>query len=492
MTQQRLAHATPLARTVDLGAAWNAGDADLAARLHPQYGPALERVPGGPAVFRGLPFALAPRSAERRWILLDEPVTIDLAGADGSGNGDDGDRAAASHVVVAHFADSWRDAAGDRPPGMPVGWVLPAGEPLATYELAFADGRSRAITVRRRFEVADGIIGWGFLPFEAVGHRSDAPVDWRGPHAVQSPGRYPAAGHAGPLGMLPAAWGPAQTGVADFVPTPDDDITYWLHAIPLAPGEVPLRLRLVPLGDGRPGSAVVVAAVTVFHGTASPLVASPRRQLRIEGSAGEVPDVDLGLAIRALPPARTAADDGATTDGAPIGWGRPRVPGGGPAEPAAIVDLAATRDARIRVGDWTLPLAELDRTGSATHQGTVIRALPAANRRVDVRVTADGAPSPARVRFVAADGRYLAPLGHRDEVNPGLMEDSGADVLLGPDAYAYVTDAFQVDLPPGPVEVEASRASTTGRSGSGRRRSRLSRARRSTSSARSTFAPTAG
>ena len=84
----------------------------------------------------------------------------------------------------------------------------------------------------------------------------------------------------------------------------------------------------------------------------------------------------------------------------------------------------------------------------------MIRALPAANVRVDVRVSADGAPTPARVRFVAADGRYLAPLGHRDEVNPGLIEDSGADVLLGSDAYAYVAGTFQVDLPLGPVEVE--------------------------------------
>ena len=34
--------------------------------------------------------------------------------------------------------------------------------------------------------------------------------------------------------MLPGSWGAAQTGVVDFVPTPDDDATYWLHSIPLA------------------------------------------------------------------------------------------------------------------------------------------------------------------------------------------------------------------------------------------------------------------
>ena len=52
-------------------------------------------------------------------------------------------RGRASHLVVAHFVDSWRDADGERAPGTPVGWVLPTGEPLARYEVGFADGSVR-------------------------------------------------------------------------------------------------------------------------------------------------------------------------------------------------------------------------------------------------------------------------------------------------------------------------------------------------------------
>ena len=69
-------------------------------------------------------------------------------------------------------------------------------------------------------------------------------------------------------------------------------------------------------------------------------------------------------------------------------------------------------------------------------------------------IEADGELTPARVQFVTADGRYIAPLGHRDEVNPALLEDSGADVLLGSAAYAYVPGDFEIDLPIGPVTLE--------------------------------------
>ena len=361
--------ATPLARPVDLSAAWNATDADVAARFEPMYGPALARLPDGPAVFRGLPFALGTRAAGRRWVLLDREITIDLRGV-----------GRASHLVIAHFADSWRDATGRRRPGTPVGWVLPTGELLARYELLTVDGGVRAVDVRRRFEIADGIIGWGFLPFVAIGHRDDEAIDWRGPYPRQVPGRYAPAGHGGALTILPGSWGAAQTGVADYVPTPLDDATYWLHAIPL--DREPAGLRLVPLGDGRPGTDIVIAALTVFDGTADPLVVAPRRQLSIEGGTGELPQVDLGIAIGSRPlrrPSVPAASAG------PIGWGGPIAdePGGASpglegAEPArVVVDIAATPDARIRVDGHDVRITDLDAGADGPGGGIRIRATAA-------------------------------------------------------------------------------------------------------------------
>ncbi len=437
--------ATRLARPIDLAVHWNASDADVADRFHPRVGQALERAPDGDQVFRGLPFLLGDRMAGARWLLLDREFSIDLRGA-----------GPASHLVVAHFADSWRADDGERPPGRPVGWVLGIGEILARYEVNAADGRTLAVDIRRRFEVSDGITGWGYAPFAAVGHLADAVLDWRGPHARQAPGRYAAAGHAGPLTMLPGAWGPDLTGIADHFPTQDDDITLWLHAIPLTCGADLRSLRLVPVGGGRPGSDIVVAGLTLFEGSADPLVLEPRRQLLVHGSGDLLPEVDLGIAIRT----QRLPDPTPGVSARPIGWGRPAQRSGpvsGMTDPGAVVlDVALAPDATMQFGDQVVSAAQLAGPTTELPDGLTVSALTPADIRVRVSVTTaeDREPTPARVQFVAADGRYLPPIGHRDEVNPGLFEDMGTDVMLGGDAYAYVPGSFEVDLPQGATMLE--------------------------------------
>jgi len=442
--------ATGRARPIDLGRFFNASDEALAARLDPLYRAALARLPTGERVFRGLPFRLAAPDVPARWLLLREPVTIPLDGAP------------ASHVVVAHFCDAWRDDDGRRPAGTPLGWVVPAGEPLARYRVDLSSGDREERTIRRRIEVNEGILGWGQMAFAAVHHLADRPLDWRGPHVVQARGRYAAAGHAVALVVLPGTWGAAQTGVADFVPSPSDDALIWLHAIELTPGAgEPIALHLEPLAAGRPGSDVVVAAVTLFAGTASPLRLDPRRTLRVE-APGRSPDVavDLGVVIRRRP-APDRVDETGWLGTEVAGWGEPRT-GPAPAageEPstATLVEVTMAPDAVLEVAGSSVAAAELPVTGALRAAGGVtVEALPTPAERVEVTVHdgVDGPPIPARVRFVAPDGRYLPPIGHRDEVNPGLYEDSGADLLLAGSEFAYVDGDFAIELPIGPVFVE--------------------------------------
>ena len=210
---------TPLARTVDVAGLPAADDATAATHLHPLYAQALARFPRGPLVSRGLPFEPPDDPSGRRWILVDGPIHLDLSGIE------------ATHVVLLAFCDAWRDADGNRPAGTPVGWVLPVGEPLADARIRRADGSTVATTLRRRFEVNEGIIGWGSMAFLAVPHLAEEPIDWRGPHERLGPGRMAPPGHAGPLTVLPGAWGGAQTGVTDNVPSGTDDLMLWLHAI---------------------------------------------------------------------------------------------------------------------------------------------------------------------------------------------------------------------------------------------------------------------
>ncbi len=246
---------SPFARTVDLDPVRNATAAQIAGRFHGQYALALDRLPSGRRVFHGLPFELGPVSDAPRWILIDATTTIALPAGGPVG-----------HVVIAHLCDTWRDDAGDRPPGLAVGHVVPVGEPLARYSIVDRAGRTTSRIVRRRFEVNDGILGWGSAAFAAIPHVANEVVDWRGPHAAQGPGRYAPAGQSGSLTIMPGTYGGNQVGMTDFVPSPTGDLLLWLHAIELDADAEPVTLRLEPLAAGRPGSDLIVAAVTLPPG----------------------------------------------------------------------------------------------------------------------------------------------------------------------------------------------------------------------------------
>ncbi|HEX7347267.1 MAG TPA: hypothetical protein VF253_10795, partial [Candidatus Limnocylindrales bacterium] len=432
----RSPRATDLATPVDLRDGRHATDDRLVSALHPSYADALARLPAGRQVFRGIPFDFASASDERRWLLLDRDVSVDLG------------RVEASHVVIAHFCDTWRDAVTGRPADLPVGWVTPVGQELARYTVDLVAGGSVERTIRRRFEVNDGIVGWGQGAFASVPHPVEKPLDWRGPHPVPPPGGYAAPGEAGLLGILPGSWGPGQTGVADAVPSPTGDIAYSLYVLEVPPGERLERLRLEPLASLADGSGIVVGAVTTFRGTASPLALSPRRTLRVDPARSV--DIDLGQIFRvraAVAQTWPAADD-------PVGWGTPRVDGGGE---AVEVDLSIAGDATLAIDGTVVPITGLPGEGSDARSDSVrIEVLPTPTARVEIEIRdrATGQRTPARIRFVAPDGRYLPPLGHRDEVNPGLNEDTGADALLGGSTYAYVPGRFPILLPPGTVDVE--------------------------------------
>lgn len=435
---------TPLARTVDLDRARNATEAGLAARFHPDYGPALGRLPAGPQVLHGLPFDLGPDVDGGRWILVDRPTTIDLPSPGPT-----------SHVVVAHLCDAWRDDAGTRPAGLPVGHVVPVGEPLARYTVVDRSGTELTRIIRRRFEINDGILGWGSGAFAAIPHVANEVIDWRGPHDAQGPGRYAPAGQSGSLTIMPGTYGANLVGVSDYVPSPTGDALLWLHAIELEPDAEPVALRLESLAGGRAGSDVIVAAITLFRGSASPLVRNVRVQVRIAGF-DDPPVVDLGTIIRNQPaPAPLPAGE----PGAGIaGWGTARTTDDPTSASARIIDLTMAPDAALSLGEWTIPSADL-LAGDALREPKgrgAIELLPPARVPVEVEIVdrTTGERSPGRVRFTAADGRYLPPVGHRDEVNRGFYEDHGGDLILGSAAYAYVPGRFPIDLPVGIIEVE--------------------------------------
>jgi hypothetical protein len=158
--------------------------------------------------------------------------------------------------------------------------------------------------------------------------------------------------------------------------------------------------------------------------------------------------VDMGLIARRTPLA------GPRDGGSVLGWGPRPDPHAAARDDTdqtddELVELTAAADAAVHLAGTSISLRELDaEAGGVTSAGSRIEALPPADRRVDVLVTSwDGTPAPARVRIVAQDGRVLAPLGHRLEVNPAIYEDLGAGLVLGDAQYAYVPGQLSVDVP---------------------------------------------
>ena len=440
-----MSRSSPLASTVDLDRLRNATDQRIGARFQPGYGPAIGRLPRGRQICRGLPFDFGPAGDGPRWVLIGGTTEIDLTGV-----------GQASHIVVAHLCDTWRDDDGQRPAGLAIGHVVPIGEPLARYTVVDRSGGTAEHIVRRRFEVNDGILGWGSTAFAAVPHVEHEVLDWKGPHAVQGAGRYALPGQSGSLTIMPGTYGGNQVGMTDFVPSATDDALLWIHAIELESSTEPVALRLESLTGGRPGSDVILAAVTGFRGTANPLVRSPRMAVRIDGLDAREPEVDLGAIIRTRgAPALTTTESSRATV---IGWGTSRPDTTRQEASTRVVDLSIGPDALIGLDDWDVRAADLLAGGILRDlSGTrAIQLLPTARIPVQVDVVdrVSGERIPSRVRFIADDGRYLPPFGHRDEINPGFFEDTGGDLILGTAAYAYVPGRFTIELPTGGVDIE--------------------------------------
>jgi hypothetical protein len=75
---------------------------------------------------------------------------------------------------------------------------------------------------------------------------------------------------------------------------------------------------------------------------------------------------------------------------------------------------------------------------------------------VHVRINdaATGQPTPVRIRFVDAAGRYRAPLGRLEHFPTGFGQQVGGNVEIDGKKYAYIDGTCEVLLPAGPIQVE--------------------------------------
>jgi hypothetical protein len=400
---------------------------------HTSFARLLASLPTGEQYLYGIPMTFPSGDLAKRIFWLDESAASDSVSITV------GDRA--DYVVVAHFSLPSSEVV-DPASEAPVPWrvVLDPGEHLADYILVFDDGTEYRTAIRRRFELSDLTIECGQAAFAARPHGQVHLLDWRGPHDDGRWGRNQ-MGCEGPSYFCEAP------GAADEV------ANYWLFALPNPrPERTVAAMRFEPI-TGRIG----IGAATLVRASCHPLRYRPRETLRVmlDGvSAGQLVGISVDMGDVGHRRVVVAGDPKAWLGAEPATLGAPAKS----ESPDLRVDVSANEAATLRVGDRSIPMADIYRDGrGASADGKVrIELMPAASRRIAGRIVdaADGHPTAARIHFHAPDGRYLAPEGHRTEVNDRWFEDFGADLQIGPTAYAYVDGEFEISLPEGDVFVE--------------------------------------
>ena len=407
---------------------------------------AIAALPGGEQRFWGVPFDLGPADADANGILVagangsEEAATIPVEGS-------------ASYLIFAHLCDS---RARSTVAGQTSDYVNPVvtapGERLANYVMVYEDGGEEGVTVRRRFEVNQVNVRSqsGFVSRQ---HQDIAALEMRGPYPENMWGRFQTGVTVGPI--VPVLSPPRQS-----MPTMNPPTASWsIYALPNPHPERPLKaVRIEPTG----AAAIGIGALTLFNGSEHPLRQGRLETYAVETDAGppeQVEDLALDVDLGVIARKRLVEQfDPEVWLSEPVkGWGEfdPDVP------LKLALDMSATPDATLTAGGRPIHVGDALRSGSAASpDGAVtIRRLTPTRTWLHGRVidASTGKPTPARIHFRSADGRYLPPYGHRHEVNDNWFEDYGADLKLGQTQYAYVDGEFQGELPVGEVYAEVSK-----------------------------------
>src|SRR5438552_3064330 len=303
--------------------------------------------------------------------------------------------------------------------------------------------------IRRRFKVNSPSVEWGHQCYAAL------------PHVREAPRKLHEA--------LPDAtmWGHVQLGVGDDLPSDQSPPAFiWVWPLPNPEPERNLKaLRLKPASE----EPLMVCGLTLYHGKENPLRLAPLHVYRItvpEPTASEPGRWSLGVDLGVVARSYTLNDfDAESWLAAPgKGLGERRRP---TRSRYLYADIAANAGATLTLTDtknggqfqFDLGQAALGQEVAARAGAAHIEILDPHKvwlhgRAVD---SATGKPTPVRLAFRTAQGRYIPPYGHRTEINNAWFQDYGADLMMMDTPFAYVDGTFQVELPVGEIFVEMTK-----------------------------------
>lgn len=395
---------------------------------HPAIGGRLSTLPSGKQIFRGIPFELGLQDG-KRWLVMEDqtaPATIAISGK-------------ASYILMAHFCDiTLKNNQNPQSPDNEIGFDTHLGVVVANYTLGYQDGSDYETPIRRRFEIGQGLRVWGQEAFAALPHEGFQPI----------PGNEPF-----PKGK----WGFYQTGfTSNQLPT---SLQYWIFALrnPFPDKELS-ALKISPTGVCR----IAVVGITLYHGKDHPLRYQRLKTLNVtlpEPVAIDDVRISIDLGVIARRYHSFPFDPQKWLQAPSAGLGEEMVPER--LHYSLFLDVSANSDATLSIENHAIDLGEVfANTRGASQNGKVtIEILNPQKTWIYGKVIDEttSQPTPVRVSFRTADGRYFPPYGHRQEVNPHWFEDYGGDLLLGSTPYAYIDGKFQIELPIGEVFVEITK-----------------------------------
>jgi hypothetical protein len=392
---------------------------------HPAIGERISTLPHGKQRFRGIPFELGPQDGNC-WVIAEGKnslISIPLSGT-------------ASYILFAHFCDLAKYNHQDLSQlDNETGFNTRAGEILANYTLCYEDGEVCDTPIRRRFEIDQAMRVWGQQAFAALPHEGFRPVSSK---------------DTIPQGK----WGLYQQGLTtDETP---DSLRYWIYSLKNPFPEKPLSsLKLSATGICK----VAIAGITLYHGKAHPLRNNKLEILNIkleeQFSLDDLRiDIDMGIIARRYQTHPIDSQQWLKDFSAGLG----DEASVNSTQQSLLLDISANSNATLCINEHIIDLCEVfaESKGKSKDGLAFVEVLSPKRTWIHGKVIDEitSQPTPVRLSFRTADGRYFPPYGHKREVNANWFEDYGGDLLLGTMPYAYIDGTFQIELPVGEVLVE--------------------------------------
>ncbi|MFH1572242.1 MAG: hypothetical protein ABIL09_29900, partial [Gemmatimonadota bacterium] len=413
-SKRRTRYSPPAAQPVDLRRSANFPGSHPRGAFLQELARQVARYPAGLQKPWGIPFRLAGAAAQNRVIAVraGEEVAVPV-------------NAAAEYLCLLH---TFRKAPDDET-------RYTEAQPVAEYQLVYADGSARALPVRARLDVP--------IP--------ESP----GPVQMAVPFDMPVAADPAEV-PLSEPWGQRQHG---FRGGRGEPLLFALR------NPEPRKEIAALVVRGLAPSPLIVAGVTAYRGDDHPLRHLARRHYRVRGPSArpvEVSglEVEMGSVARVE---RTGGPRGAA-------WLKAPYAGADQAEePAKVEDgvyaIYGAADATVaakvkgRAQPVRFSLGEAYEKGRSRRGGLTLERLGGRKQWMEVEIldASTGQPTAARLHLSGAQGEYLAPYGHHEQVNDHWFEDYGADLKVAGRQYAYVPGRFTTDLPTGPLYAEITK-----------------------------------